>query len=173
MERLRNQAITDGLTGLYTHRYFKEQLNLQVQRCQEEKGTLSLIMFDADHFKEYNDTLGHPAGDMLLRRLSSLIKESVRSDDIVCRQGGDEFTAILIDCPKEQAIPIAKAIRSKVEEAFKREKVAITTSIGLANFPQDARDAQALVKSADTALYKSKNGGRNQVNWARGPAIVK
>ncbi len=165
-EKMVSLAITDGLTGLYTHRYFQERLN---ETCREYERTLknfSLVMVDVDNFKTYNDTLGHPEGDKLLQEIAALIKSYTRDSDLVSRYGGDEFAVILKESDKDNSVKIAERIREAFQYRFNSYKVKITSSIGVANFPMDAESKQDLLAAADAALYKSKKGGRNKVNWA-------
>ncbi|MDQ7821886.1 MAG: diguanylate cyclase [Candidatus Eremiobacteraeota bacterium] len=165
-ERTIALAITDGVTGLYTHRYFQERI---LEACKEYERTLkcfSLIMLDTDHFKQYNDTLGHPEGDKLLREIAALIKSYTRDSDLVCRYGGDEFSVILKESDKANAIKTAQRIREAFQFRFHTYKVKVTASIGVSSFPEDATTKVDLVTAADAALYKSKKGGRNSVNFA-------
>ena len=165
-EQTLSMAITDGLTGLYTHRYFQERI---IEACKEYERTMksfSLVMIDTDHFKKYNDTLGHPEGDKILKEISALIKSYTRDSDLVCRYGGDEFAVILKESDKENSVRTAERIREAFQYRFHTYPVKITSSIGVANFPEDATNKIDLVTAADTALYKSKDGGRNQVNQA-------
>lgn len=165
-EKMVSLAITDGLTGLYTHRYFQERLNEFVKEFQRSHKFFSLIMIDTDRFKSYNDTLGHPEGDKLLQQLSKIIKGYTRDSDLVSRYGGDEFAVILKDSDKENALRIAERIREAVQYAFSSHQVQITSSIGIATFPSDAENKPDLLTAADAALYQSKNNGRNRVSWA-------
>ena len=159
-------AITDGVTGLYTHRYFQERLAEEVRWAARYERNLSLIMVDTDHFKKYNDTLGHPEGDKLLKEISALLRSYTRDSDLVCRYGGDEFSLILKDTDKEAAVRTAERIRDAFQLRFGKLTVKVTASIGVSNFPIDARSKAELVTAADTALYKSKQGGRNRVSRA-------
>ncbi len=168
-EEQRMQAITDGLTGLYTHRYFQQRLGEEINTARRRKQGFALVMIDADHFKTYNDTLGHPEGDMVLRTIADLMRKFTRDSDLICRIGGDEFTVLLKEIDKENALVKAEAIRAAVESTFRDHQVQITTSIGLACFPEDAQTKKDLVAAADAALYKSKRAGRNQVSVATGP----
>lgn len=165
-EQTLSMAITDGLTGLYTHRYFQERI---IEACKEYERTMksfSLVMIDTDHFKKYNDTLGHPEGDKILKEISALIKSYTRDSDLVCRYGGDEFAVILKESDKENSIRTAERIREAFQYRFHTYPVKITSSIGVANFPEDATNKIDLVAAADAALYRSKDGGRNKVNYA-------
>lgn len=159
-------AITDGVTGLYTHRYFQERLAEEVRWSARYERNLSLIMVDTDHFKKYNDTLGHPEGDKLLKEISALLRSYTRDSDLVCRYGGDEFSLILKDTDKEAAVRTAERIRDAFQLRFGKLTVKVTASIGVSNFPVDARTKAELVTAADAALYKSKQNGRNRVSRA-------
>lgn len=166
--RLEALAVTDGLTGLFNRRRFEEVLSLEVRRAQRLGTPLSLLMIDVDHFKVYNDTHGHPAGDEVLRRLALLVKERVRSTDIACRYGGEEFAVILPGTSRTDALILANDLRLIVEShPFEDEETqpggCLTISIGVATYPSDAGDEIALVRAADQALYLAKQGGRNRV----------
>ncbi len=166
MQRL---SITDGLTGLYVHRHFQARLDEEMRRAERYKEPLALLMIDIDFFKKYNDNFGHLAGDAVLKRVASLLKEGLESADFAARYGGEEFVAILPKQDKAQAAAKAEAIRRAVEaDAFKFEdQVAkVTVSIGFACFPEDAMIKKGLIDRADLALYKAKNGGRNRVQAA-------
>jgi len=165
-EKTFTKAITDGLTGLYTHRYFQERLTEEIKYASRYGKKLALVMIDLDHFKQYNDTLGHPEGDKILKEFASLLKAYTRDSDIVCRIGGDEFTVLLKQVDKKNAIQKAEAIRQAVRSRFYERPVQVTSSIGLACFPDDSTTKKDLVKSADEALYKSKKLGRNRVSVA-------
>ncbi|HXE71547.1 MAG TPA: diguanylate cyclase [Candidatus Nitrosotenuis sp.] len=165
-ERSQEMARTDGLTGLATHREFKARLEEEMVSARKRSRPLSLIMVDTDHFKTYNDTLGHPAGDRLLKDIAALLRESVRASDIVCRYGGDEFALILKECPKDRAVETAHRIREAFQLRFASHPVQVTSSIGVANFPLDAQTLKELTQAADDALYCSKRGGRNRVSVA-------
>jgi diguanylate cyclase (GGDEF)-like protein len=160
-------ATTDGLTDLYNHRYFQEQMIMQIANCQRYNTHFSLIMTDIDFFKKFNDTYGHQAGDAVLRGVAHTLKKNVRSTDIVCRYGGEEMTIILTNTDKEEAIITAQKICQAVsEKPFKLgsdlEK-NVTISLGVATFPQDAKTPDGLISHADQGLYKAKENGRNQV----------
>ncbi|GMU52837.1 MAG: hypothetical protein AMXMBFR33_19830 [Candidatus Xenobia bacterium] len=158
------QSLTDGLTGLYTHRYFQTRLQDEIDWAERHNRHMCLVMVDTDHFKSYNDTLGHPAGDSLLKEIAALLKEKVRTTDIVCRYGGDEFALILKETSKEDAMRTCERVREAFQLRFSSHKVRITSSIGMACFPSDAHNKKELAEAADEALYVSKRGGRNRVN---------
>jgi diguanylate cyclase (GGDEF)-like protein len=165
--RLAQLAVTDGLTGLYNHRHLHERLTLEVERSQRSGLPLSLLMLDVDHFKLFNDTFGHPAGDEVLRQLARVLTDTRRANDVVARYGGEEFAVILVDTAKFTAAKVAERVRERVaahdfsDAAQKASKISV--SIGVATFPEDGTDAEGLVRSADTALYAAKRAGRNRV----------
>jgi diguanylate cyclase (GGDEF)-like protein len=162
-EQTQQQALTDGLTGLYTHRLFQEKLQEELEWADRHGQEVVLVMVDCDNFKTYNDTLGHPAGDALLKEVASLLKDKVRSTDIVCRYGGDEFALLLKQTRKDDALRMCERIREAFQLRFGGNEVQVTSSIGLACFPTDARTKKDLAKAADDALYVAKRGGRNMV----------
>jgi diguanylate cyclase (GGDEF)-like protein len=166
--RLELLATTDELTGLFNHRYFQESLKLEVLRRERKASPLSLLMIDVDHFKRFNDTHGHPAGDKILRGVAQRLKDSLRHVDIVARYGGEEFAVILLDTTKEAAAQVGEKLRAAVAEAgFPGAETQpmghVSVSIGLATLPEDANNAADLVSVADAALYRAKHGGRNRV----------
>ncbi len=165
--RLAQLAVTDGLTGLYNHRHFHERLTLEVERSQRSGLPLSLLMLDVDHFKQFNDTFGHPSGDEVLRQLARVLADTRRANDVVARYGGEEFAVILVDTAKFTAAKVAERVRERIHghdfsEAAPRAG-KLSTSIGVATFPDDGTDAEQLVRAADTALYVAKRAGRNRV----------
>jgi len=167
-ERLRQLAITDGLTGLFNHRYFKEHLEQELYRASRHHSEVSLIMIDIDYFKRYNDTFGHPAGDALLRAVARILKDNIRKIDIAARYGGEEFTLVLADTAKAAASMVAEKMRRMVEtNAFEglpsHQDGHITISLGVATFPLDATNPNDLIAMADQRLYQAKQRGRNQV----------
>ena len=167
-ERLVEMAVRDGLTGLYNHRYFQEALALEVVRSLRYGHMFSLLFFDVDNFKHYNDTHGHLEGDRLLITLSQKVKEQLRGADILARYGGEEFVIILPETKREHATQIAEHIRTYVAKLhFKGQESQttgnITISMGVATFPDDGSDGASLIKHADDLLYKAKNSGRNKV----------
>jgi diguanylate cyclase (GGDEF)-like protein len=168
-EQLRQLAITDGLTELFNHRYFKEHLEQELYRANRHHSEVSLIMIDIDHFKRYNDSYGHPAGDALLRTVGKLLKENIRKIDLAARYGGEEFCLVLADTNKAAAGLVAEKMRRLVEgysfDSMQRHtgNGRITISLGVATFPVDAGTSNELVKLADQRLYNAKQLGRNQV----------
>jgi diguanylate cyclase (GGDEF)-like protein len=163
LERL---SVTDGLTGLTNHRALMQRLNDEVSRARRTARPFSLIMCDVDHFKAYNDAFGHPAGDEVLRMLAGVLRDATREVDCAARYGGEEFGVILHETDLPGAMEVAERIRKRVE-ATEFPSRSITVSIGVAEFPKDAADVNALVAVADEALYVAKNEGRNQVVQAK------
>ncbi|MBI5598596.1 MAG: GGDEF domain-containing protein [Deltaproteobacteria bacterium] len=168
---LKKLSITDGLTGIYNHRYFYERLEDEVKRAGRYGRRVSVIMADIDHFKRYNDTNGHQAGDEVLRGVASCIKGRIRGQDIAARYGGEEFAVVMPETGREDAAGLAERIRRAVREEpfFNRENQpggSLTVSLGVAGFPDDAADAKGLIGKADHALYTAKETGRDRVRAA-------
>lgn len=160
-EELETLSITDGLTGLVNHRFLIQKLNEEGIRASRYKHEFSVLMADVDHFKQYNDEFGHPAGDEVLRRVADIISASVRPGDTAARYGGEEFAIVMPETPGPEAFEIAEHIRARVaSEAFPGKK--ITLSIGVAEFPSDADLPHAVIAAADKALYEAKRDGRNR-----------
>ena len=175
------QAVHDGLTGLFTHKYFKEHLEREISRSQRYKRPVSLVMCDIDFFKRFNDEYGHLAGDEILRTVARIISENVRTSDIVARYGGEEFAILLIETGHkevqsvakrlkallDQSIEVAERIKEKVEHThidFENKNVGVTLSMGLSSYDgHEDYDPEALIKEADHALYNSKSSGRNLI----------
>jgi diguanylate cyclase (GGDEF)-like protein len=159
-EEVRRLSITDDLTGLYNYRHFFKTLESELVRMKRQKTTLSLLMFDLDHFKRYNDLYGHLEGDKVLKKVGEIVRNSIRNNvDSGYRYGGDEFAVLLIGASLDQALAIAERIRSSIEQAGFQE---ITVSIGLVEF-QDHFNLEKFVKSADNAMYVVKQSGGNRV----------
>ncbi|MEZ0392866.1 MAG: diguanylate cyclase [Pseudobdellovibrionaceae bacterium] len=157
-------ALTDPVTGLGNHRLFQEQLRIEIARAQRHQRPLSLMMMDIDHFKTWNDQFGHPAGDLLLKNVSSLLLKGLRNIDWVARYGGDEFAMILPDTQSHHALQIAERLRTqffKSQEAHQGPG-PLSLSFGIASFPEHAAKAKELIQAADQALYQAKHQGRNQ-----------
>lgn len=171
--RLESLAITDPLTGLFNRRHFEHVLGLEVRRAKRMGTSLSLLMIDVDHFKMYNDTHGHPAGDEVLRTLARVVMKRVRSTDVPCRYGGEEFAVILPGTLRNDAMTLANDIRHLVEKhPFEKEETQpegrLTVSVGVATYPHDASDEVSLVQVSDQALYRAKANGRNRVEVGSG-----
>lgn len=163
----RELAFTDPVTNLFNHRYFQETLDRELERSQRYDSPLSLMIIDIDHFKNFNDTYGHPQGDRVLKLLATLLQENSRTVDTVARYGGEEFVIILPETSKSGTIKQAERIRAQIEKfpfKLKKGKVKVTVSIGVANFPEDnIKDKKSLIEKADIALYRAKAAGRNRV----------
>jgi diguanylate cyclase (GGDEF)-like protein len=162
-------ATTDGLTDLYNHRFFQEQMIMQVANCKRYNTNFSLIIIDIDFFKKFNDTFGHQSGDAVLRQVSYKLKKNVRATDFVCRYGGEEMTIILPNTDKDEAIITAQKICQIIaEKSFKlanNQESNVTISVGVATYPQDGDSADKIIEHADKCLYFAKENGRNQVKW--------
>jgi len=159
-------AIKDSVTGLFVRRYFFERFREELQRAAIRKETLSLLVLDIDHFKNYNDKYGHAAGDLVLRYLSKLVNGMVREGDIVARYGGEEIVVLLNGRSKKETIVQADEIRRAIKSkplTLRRHVANITVSIGLASYPDDGVLEEDLVRLADKRLYKAKKDGRNRV----------
>jgi len=166
-QKMEQISITDGLTGLYNYRYFKKRLEDEMLRAKRYNHELSLILFDVDYFKNYNDMLGHPAGDRALKTIAQLLKTTVRKSDIAVRYGGEEFAIILPEEGHQNALNFAERLRTLIETfEFDQEDVQpygkLTISLGIASFPVDAVEIKTLIKKTDQALYHAKHTGRNR-----------
>ncbi len=165
-EKTATMAITDSVSGLYTHGYMQEVLEKEFRRCKYANLPLSAIILDVDHFKIVNDTYGHPQGDALLRQLGAVIKTVTRATDTVCRYGGDEFMIILPETNRIGAVLVAERVRQTVQDyefVIGSKIVHIGISGGVASFPEDIETRKELVEKADQALYQAKKQGRNKV----------
>lgn len=166
-KNVKNMTITDGLTGIFNHKHLMSVVKQEFNRAKRYKHNISVIMFDIDHFKEVNDTFGHQTGDVILREISSIIKDTVRKSDIVGRYGGEEFTIVLIETDIGKAQVFAERLREKVEKySFfnPADPLRITASMGLVSYPKSEVDTpKSLIMYADQALYEAKNNGRNRV----------
>jgi len=167
-EQTMMQAHTDSLSGLWNHGYFQYKLSQEIKHSKKDEYPLSILIIDIDYFKNYNDTLGHQAGDKAITEISAILKESSRKDDFTCRYGGEEFALILPKTAKKTARIIAKRIRTNIEKhEFKHQEIlpsnSLTVSIGVATCPRDAIDKDEIITKADSALYEAKRGGRNKV----------
>ena len=159
-------AITDGVTGLYTRRYAMERFKEEFLRSQTHRLSLTLLMIDADNFKECNDKFGHLVGDTVLYEIGNRIKESIREVDMAARFGGEEFMVFAPSTSKESAFQFAERIRTSIEGSSIRaydENVHLTVSIGLASYPADAVTCEDLIGKSDWALYEAKRQGKNKV----------
>jgi diguanylate cyclase (GGDEF)-like protein len=166
-ETLRQQAIRDILTGLFNRRYMEESLARELRRAQREKKPVGVIMFDIDHFKNFNDLFGHDGGDALLRELGAFLKKRIRGGDIISRYGGEEFVYVLPGAVLEDARLRAEEMRQGVKELLVyhlgKPLGKITISFGVAAFPEHGLTSEEILKSADIALYRAKSEGRDRV----------
>lgn len=165
---LKQLVIRDALTGAFNHRYFHEALSQELLRSERHGRPCSIIFFDVDDFKQYNDTCGHPRGDEVLRTLAKTALERLRRSDLLARYGGEEFVVILPETPKPMALKLAEEIRAHVEQyPFSgreiMERGAVTISAGVATYPDDGLDTATLITRADAAMYEAKRAGKNQV----------
>ncbi len=165
---LYDMAIRDGMTRLFINKYFKERLAEELSRAKRYSHSLSLLIFDIDHFKRFNDNYGHLAGDSILREVASIIQENCRAEDIPARYGGEEFTIILPETSSEDARSLAQRIRKKVKENYieiNGEVLCVTVSGGYVSIPEsNAENVMQFIEMADRALYHSKNNGRDMVS---------
>lgn len=165
-ESLREQSIRDGLTGLFNRRYLEETLAREVARAGRERAPLSLLMIDLDHFKLVNDTYGHSAGDRVLQAVADMLQRQVRSADIVCRYGGEEFAVLMPDTATDHAVARAEDLRRSaqaLELPGPAADASLSMSVGVATYPAHGRRAADLVRASDAALYAAKRHGRNRV----------
>jgi diguanylate cyclase (GGDEF)-like protein len=170
--QLQEQAHRDGLTGLLNKRFFVDKVGNTIYQADRDAKPLSLFIFDIDHFKAYNDTNGHPAGDELLRSLAVLLKANLRPGDVCCRYGGEEFVVVMPDTDGNAALRAAERIRVAIENHVfphqeKQPNGNLTISGGLSVMPRDGNSLDELAQHADDALYQSKRTGRNRVTRFR------
>lgn len=168
-ERIERMAITDGLTGLFNHRYFQERLSSEFSRLGRLSMDLSLLLIDIDYFKKINDTYGHPVGDEVLKAVAETIRKTIRDIDIPARYGGEEFALLLPGTDGDGAVKMAERLRSSILKQrfpFEKGEITVTVSIGISTAPADANNKEELIKKADDALYKAKDKGRNRcIHW--------
>jgi diguanylate cyclase (GGDEF)-like protein len=157
------EAITDGLTGLYNHRYLHERLEEELERARRRDSRLSLLFCDCDRFKAYNDLYGHKAGDAALGRIARIIEACSRRVDLAARYGGEEFVLVLVETDAAGALLVAERIRAEVEASSAKGGQPLTVSIGIAICPDDAKAHGELLDKADWAMYAAKRAGRNRV----------
>ena len=169
-ETLRTQSIRDPLTSLFNRRYLEVSLERELLRASRRALPFAVLMLDIDHFKRFNDSYGHEAGDALLAQFADVLKRTVRSEDIACRYGGEEFTVLLLEADAAAAWRRAEAIRAAVAEMSvvhqQQQLPHVTVSIGVALYPRDAHSPEDLLRRADAALYASKKAGRDRVTSA-------
>lgn len=156
-------AMIDALTGIFNRRYMETMLKKEFTRCERYGKEFSVCIIDIDNFKAINDTRGHLFGDLVLKELASLLKSSIREEDIACRYGGEEFLIIIPETNSEGALILGNRIRQCLKETPFFTENGISFSGGTANYPENARDTMALVRAADMALYQAKDSGKDQI----------
>jgi diguanylate cyclase (GGDEF)-like protein len=165
--RLERQSIRDGMTGLFNRSFMEVALERELHRAARQSKDLALMMVDIDHFKQFNDTFGHEAGDLVLREVAENLRLGVRSEDIVCRFGGEEFVIILPEISPTSALERAELLRQRIEGLALRYHGQplrqVTVSIGLALSPVNSQGSDDLLRCADRAMYAAKRRGRNRV----------
>ncbi|MFH1478626.1 MAG: GGDEF domain-containing protein [Candidatus Omnitrophota bacterium] len=165
-KKIEDISITDSLTGVSTRRYLLERFTEEIHRSMRHKVNLSCMMLDIDHFKKINDKYGHLVGDVVLKNVASILKISLREVDLIGRYGGEEFIAVFSATHKDMAFQVAERIRESIEGLVLKaydETISITVSMGISVFPDDGVSIEDLIESADKALYKAKETGRNRV----------
>jgi diguanylate cyclase (GGDEF)-like protein len=174
--RLENQSIRDSLTGLFNRHFMQISLERELSRAARRKQTLAVFMLDLDHFKKFNDTFGHAAGDTVLKAVAEIFRSNIRTEDIACRYGGEEFTIMLPDVTPAIALERAESIRRAVASVhlpLDREVYSeFSISIGVALYPNDGETSELLLRRADMALYRAKRSGRNQVSQFEAVAMA-
>jgi diguanylate cyclase (GGDEF)-like protein len=165
--RLKDEAMHDGLTGLHNRRYLEESLGREESRARRSGGSLGIMMIDIDDFKRFNDTLGHAAGDAVLRAMGQHLLMAARGEDIMCRYGGEEFVLVMSHAPYSTVLSRAENLRQGVQQLaidYEGRLVGpITVSVGIGIFPDHGDSVQAVLRAADAAMYEAKELGRNQV----------
>lgn len=165
--RLEHLSITDGLTGLYNHKYFQDVLSMEIKRVERYRRPLSLIIFDIDNFKDFNDTYGHSKGDEVIQKIAEILQDETRAIDIAARYGGEEFVMILPETDAKQARMVAEKVRRFVRghsfSAGEGKKVYISLSAGVAEVKEYPVDKATLIEQADKAMYQAKRMGRDRV----------
>ena len=175
VERVRQLAYIDGLTGIFNRRFFEMRISEEIERARRYSTGIAVLMVDIDQFKRLNDEFGHLLGDEVLRQVCSIFSQHLRKMDVVCRYGGEEFVIVLPQTNAEHAMRVAEKLRRVIESwQFPGVARAVTISAGVATFPEHGETRDALVKAADTGLYAAKQAGRNQVqlaNASQGSAV--
>lgn len=154
-------AITDGLTGLYNHRFVRQRLEEEISKARRYKRKLSVIMLDIDHFKKLNDTQGHQFGDYVLKRIAEILQQSVRNTDTIGRYGGEEFIIVCSETGLAESYMLANRLRAEIERSQFKRQVQVTISGGVAELHEE--NIQQLVEKADRCLYSAKRLGRNRI----------
>jgi diguanylate cyclase (GGDEF)-like protein len=160
-ERTVTLSNSDSLTGLWNHGYFQYLLDEEIKKAASEKQHFTILMIDIDDFKKFNDTAGHQAGDAILKRTSNIFREVSRKIDVISRYGGEEFSIILPNTKKEEALVLAERLRKTIEKDPGLKNITIST--GAASFPKDGEEKELLISKADCALFEAKRTGKNKV----------
>ena len=164
VERVRQLAYVDGLTGIFNRRFFELRISEEIERARRFQTGMAVIMVDIDHFKRLNDEFGHLLGDEVLRQVSSIFHQQLRKIDVVCRYGGEEFSILLSQTNLQHAVSVAEKLRRMVETwQFPGVPRPVTISAGAATYPDHGTTRDDLVKAADAGLYAAKQAGRNRV----------
>lgn len=165
--QLEELSITDGLTGLYNHRYLMQTLPTEYERAVRYNHSLAFLMLDIDHFKQVNDRFGHPCGDLVLQNISAVLKKNMRKADLIARYGGEEIAMLLFEADSSMALHVAEKLRLMIERhnfLCDGNSLNVTVSIGLAVYPENnIQSWSELLDSADQAVYRAKELGRNKV----------
>jgi diguanylate cyclase (GGDEF)-like protein len=165
--QLRRQSLSDELTGLYNRRYFLSALANEIARSKRQKKSFSLVMIDVDHFKRYNDTYGHEAGDRILQKFADILRAQFRESDILCRYGGEEFIILLpeagIEDAKKRCEQLLESVRNELFLPSLPKSKPVTISMGISTYPKHSRNPEQLIDKSDKALYEAKASGRNQI----------
>jgi diguanylate cyclase (GGDEF)-like protein len=165
VDRVKQLAYLDGLTGIFNRRYFELRIVEEIDRAQRFSSGMGVIMVDIDHFKLLNDEFGHLLGDEVLRQVSSLFHQQLRKIDVVCRFGGEEFAILLSQADAQQTLAVAEKLRKLVGEwQFPGVPRPVTISAGVSGYPDHGSTRDSLVKAADAALYAAKQAGRNRIS---------
>jgi diguanylate cyclase (GGDEF)-like protein len=171
-DKLNLEANTDKHTGCYNKSFFNNRLTIEVNKSKVTGDALSLVIFDLDHFKKLNDNYGHDAGDYVLKEMAQIIRlNGIRENDVFARYGGEEFVILLPKTNLKQSFEIAERLRKLIETKeflYDGKRLPVTASIGVADYRQGVNNGTDLFKRADEAVYKAKEGGRNQVHFYRG-----
>jgi diguanylate cyclase (GGDEF)-like protein len=167
VEKIRQLAFKDGLTGLFNRRFFEMRIVEEMERAIRYRGFMSVVMIDIDHFKKINDEFGHLLGDEVLKQVSAILGQHLRKLDFVCRFGGEEFAIILPETPGDNALAVADKLRRVVEGwHFPGVPRPVTISAGIAAAPLHGKTRDEIIRSADMALYSAKQTGRNRAVYA-------
>jgi diguanylate cyclase (GGDEF)-like protein len=170
-EKLRNQSIRDPLTGLFNRRYLEESLELECSRAERSREPIAVVMLDVDHFKRFNDTFGHDAGDVVLKHVGEILRRSIRQGDLACRYGGEEFVLVMPGTSVAEAAEVAERVRESIkrlEVAYRNQSLGkITISLGVAPHPAAGQTPAELIEAADQMLYAAKSAGRDRVQLFR------